>query len=523
MKTDRVFPSWRTLAAVGPAGLLMLLALPSAGAAAGPSVPRAARPNILFIFTDDQSHRTVSAYEEADPWVRTPQIDALARSGVRFRNAYVGTWCMPSRLSVLTGRLPHAVESMRMTGSYPGAAYDPQRAPFWPRVFREHGYATAHIGKWHLGGDTGFGRDWDYQVSWSRPEQKSRTDNSGYYEDQRLSFNGGPETPVPGYATDNYTRWAVEFMAGRNRPADKPWLLWLCYTAPHSPYTPAERHREGYPGVKVPVPADIYPPRAGKPGYMQEIRHWVPDESGRPRYRQPDGQPLDDGVRQYNQVVSGLDEAVGRLIETLRATGQLENTLIIFAADQGYAWGQHGFSMKVAPYDANLRGPLVFSFAGVLPAGRVVEAPVTGPDLVPTLFRFAGIQAPWRLHGHDLSPLLQGDRPERSEPAFLTYTGWTFGTDTARIPANGRDGHGDATGVPWYALLRKGDFKYVRTLVAGEPEELYDLRHDPEELRNLAGDPQHGALLRELRGEAVAELRRTEAPFADALPAVAGE
>jgi arylsulfatase A-like enzyme len=505
------------------AGLAAVLALGSLTAAEPAAPPAPSRPNILFILTDDQSHRTIGAYEEADPWVRTPQIDTLARGGIRFRHAYIGTWCMPARLSLLTGRLPHAVDSMRMTGNYPGATYDPQRAPFWPRVFREHGYATAHIGKWHLGADTGYGRDWDYQVSWSRPEQKSATDNSGYYEDQLLSINGAAPVRVPGYATDNYTRWAEEFLAGRNRPADRPWLLWLCYTAPHSPYTPAERHRADYPGATVPVPADIYPPRPGKPAYAQAIRHWVPDEAGRPRYRRSYGQPLDEGVRQYNQVVSGLDEAVGRLMATLRATGQLENTLVIFASDQGFAWGQHGFSMKVAPYDANLRAPLIFSFAGVLPAGRVVEAPVSGPDLVPTIFRFAGIPLPWRMHGHDLTPLL-GDTPqERAAPAFLTHTGWTFGADTARVPPDGKDGHGQATGVPWYALLRQGDFKYIRTLVPGETEELYDLRRDPEELHNLARDPTHAVRLRELRQTALAELRRTEAPFVDVLPPVAGE
>lgn len=502
----------------------VLMVLPAVVAVAEPAARSLTpRPNILFILTDDQSHRTVGAYEEADPWVRTPQIDALARGGVRFRHAYIGTWCMPSRLSLLTGRLPHGATSMRMTGKYPGVSYDPQQVPFWPRVFREHGYATAHIGKWHLGADTGYGRDWDYQISWSRPEQKSATDNSGYYEDQELSINGAAPTRVPGYATDNYTRWAEEFITGQNRPTDRPWLLWLCYTAPHSPYTPAERHRADYPGATVPVPPDIYPPRPGKPAYAQAIRHWVPDEFGRPRYRQADGQSLDDSVRQYNQVVSGLDEAVGRLLATLRATGQLENTLVIFASDQGYAWGQHGFSMKVAPYDANLRAPLIVSFAGVLPAGRVVENPVTGPDLVPTIFHFAGIPLPWQMHGHDLAPLLRNEPVERTAPAFLTHTGWTFGADTAHVPPNGKDGHGAATGVPWYALLRQGNFKYIRTLVPGETEELYDLRRDPMELHNLAPDPAHAARLHELRHVTLGELRRTGAPFLDVLPPVVGE
>lgn len=105
--------------------------------------PSPTRPNILFVLTDDQSIRSISAYAEAHPWVQTPQIDKLARNGVMFRNVYVGTWCMPARMSMLTGRMPYAVKSMRMVGNYPGAAYDPAQAPFWPAVFRKNGYTTA--------------------------------------------------------------------------------------------------------------------------------------------------------------------------------------------------------------------------------------------------------------------------------------------------------------------------------------------------------------------------------------------
>src|SRR5262245_14990712 len=106
-------------------------------------------PNILFIFTDDQSHRTVSCYPEAYSWARTPNIDALAKRGVRFTHAYTGTWCMPSRATLLTGKLQFSVESMRMVGKYPGSEYDPKQCPFWPAEFRRHGYVTGQIGKWH--------------------------------------------------------------------------------------------------------------------------------------------------------------------------------------------------------------------------------------------------------------------------------------------------------------------------------------------------------------------------------------
>ena len=135
------------------------------------------RPNILFIYTDDHSYRTVGCYPQSYPWVQTPTIDRLAKEGVRFEYAYIGTWCMPSRATLLTGHHQFGVESMRMEGPYPGSVYDPEKCPFWPSVFRKHGYTTAHIGKWHTGTDTGFGRDWDFQIAWNRPANPKTSGN----------------------------------------------------------------------------------------------------------------------------------------------------------------------------------------------------------------------------------------------------------------------------------------------------------------------------------------------------------
>src|ERR1041384_4031126 len=194
------------------------------------------RPNILFIYTDDHSYRTVSCYEGAESWVRTPNMDRLAQRGVRFTHAYIGTWCMPSRTTMLTGLHQFGVQTMRMEGMYPGCEYDPAKCKFWPAEFRKQGYQTAQIGKWHTGTDAGFGRDWDYQIVWNRPKHP---DNAGnYYQDQLLSFNDGPPTLTKGYSTDNYTRWTVEYIRGEHRDAQKPWYLWLCYGGVHSPFTP---------------------------------------------------------------------------------------------------------------------------------------------------------------------------------------------------------------------------------------------------------------------------------------------
>src|SRR6266852_6190814 len=106
---------------------------------------KTSQPNILFIYTDDQSYRTVSCYPEAYPWVRTPNIDRLAKAGVRFTAAYNGSWCAPSRAAILTGRHPFGVQSMTFRGAYPSSSYDPAQCPFWPAVFRRLGYSTGQI------------------------------------------------------------------------------------------------------------------------------------------------------------------------------------------------------------------------------------------------------------------------------------------------------------------------------------------------------------------------------------------
>jgi arylsulfatase A-like enzyme len=487
------------------------------------------RPNILFIYTDDHSYRTVGCYPEAYDWVRTPNIDALAKRGVRFTHAYIGTWCMPSRATLLTGHLPYGVQSMRMAGEYPGSEYDPAQCPFWPSAFRKHGYYTAQIGKWHTGTDTGFGRDWDYQKVWNRPRFP---DNAGkYYEDQLIETNGGKAELVKGYSTDNYTDWAEAFIRGENRDAKKPWYLWLCYGAVHAPFTPAERHLKAYPDLKVPTPADIYPPRPGKPAYASAMDKWAKGPTGEPVLKGKKlemlsveslpgihGDTLSDWVRQYHQGVLAIDEGVARLIKTLEETGQYDNTLIVFTSDQGFGWGQHGFRHKLAPYDATIRSPLIISMPSRLPEGAVCETPVGGPDLIPTFFRFAQLELPWEMHGHDLTPLLENPKAEWPHPVLTTLLARRYGSDTDRVPTDPAER--DLDTIPWWISLAKGHHKYIRTLVEGEIEELYDLQADPEELTNLALKPEYARQLAEFRAATIAELRRTKAGLVDNLPAV---
>ena len=508
--------------------LTMSIVCRSAGAAEPAAVHAdSKRPNILFIYADDQSYKTLGCYDSSPQWVRTPHIDGLARRGVRFERCYLGAWCMPSRASVLTGRLQHGIESMRMEGTYPRSVYDPQQCRFLPAEFRKQGYHTAQIGKWHTGIDTGYGRDWDYQIVWNRPGHPENAGN--YYYDQILTFNG-EDRLTPGYSTDNYTQWAEEYIRGAHRDANKPWYLWLCYGAIHGPTTPADRHIGTYAGNKAEVPKDVFAPRPQKPAYLDQTQAWEPGPDGIPVMKSKartksnfdtiaPGQTLDSWVQQVNECMRGVDEGVGRVLSALKETGQLENTLVIYTADQGYALAEHGLNQKIAPYDASIASALIFAQPGVIPEGKVCRHPVNAPDLMNFICKSAHVDIPWKTHGRDISPLVK--TPESAEwnsPMLFTHTGRKYGSDTAPIPTTDSEDLYIVGKTPWYVMLRQGKYKYIRTLVADETEELYDLDADPEELVNLVFQSAHEHQLNSLRQLAINELKRSDAPFADSMP-----
>jgi arylsulfatase A-like enzyme len=508
----------------------VVLALCLAPPATSAFAAAARRPNILFILADDQSYKTIGCYGAGPTWAKTPNIDRLAAGGVRFERSYLGAWCMPSRASLLTGKLQHGVMSMTMEGEYPGSTYDPKQCPFVFTEFRRQGYHTAQIGKWHTGTDTGHGRDWDYQVVWNRPKHP---DNSGnYYSDQILTTNG-VEKMTKGYSTDVYTDLACDYIAGSTRDRTKPFFLWLCYSAPHGPTTPAERHRGSLAGHSAKVPADIFGPWPDKPRYLADTAAWRPGADGRPfMVRKKGGEVMFDAnkpgrsfdawIQQVNECNKAVDEGVGRVLDALAAAGELENTLIVYSADQGFGLGEHGFTQKSAPYDATISSAMIFNWPGHVPVGRVCRHPIHAPDVVDFLCRTADVRIPWKRHGRDIRPLV--NHPETkdwNQPLIFTFTARSFGAETDEIPTDRRLTAG--SGVPWYALLRDGRYKYVRYLVAGETEEMYDLDADPEELMNLAARPENAALLEELRRKAIEQLRLTDAKFVDRMPRTKAE
>lgn len=471
------------------------------------------RPNILFIFTDDQSHRTVSAYEDALSWANTPNIDRLAAEGIRFQHAFAGPWCAPSRAMTLTGRLLHGIEGLDFS-DYPIIREDKETFRMWPTVFRKNGYTTGVIGKWHLASDYRHGDVWDHSIIWERLGGEKSGD---YFRNQKLRFDGGDFTTVDGHSTDNYTRYAESFI---KRDHDKPWMLWLCYDAVHAPFTPADRHAGAYDSeAPEPYPLDLYPPRPTKPRYMQNYQMLHPDEHAR-AIDERQLLHLPDLVKKYHSGVLSLDEGVRDLMATLEETGQLENTIIVFTSDQGIAMGHHGMTIKVAPYDDNIRIPFIVRLPEKLSAGAVIDDPVNVIDLIPTFFDYAGIDLPWEMHGDNLRPLLEDPAVDWDRPLLQENFSKSFGSETdvgvtIVDPEKGLPNQN----VDWWVFLRYGDYKYIRTLVDDEIEELYDIENDPRELTNLALDPAYRSVLLELRARMIDELKLKNAGFVENMPA----
>jgi arylsulfatase A-like enzyme len=231
------------------------------------------------------------------------------------------------------------------------------------------------------------------------------------------------------------------------------------------------------------------------------------------------GDSLYDATRQYHQAALSVDEGVGRLIESLRSTGQLENTLVVFTSDQGFAWGQHGFRHKRAPYAANIKVPFIVSMPGTVPANKVCPSPVGGIDLVPTFFKFANLDLPWKMDGRDMTPLLRDPGQTWDRPVLLSFTRESFKPDTDRIEAPPTY---TGNNSPWYSFVVNDRYKYIQSFVENEIPELYHIDDDPDELHNLALLPEYREIVIKQKALLLSELKRTEAKFVDQLPSVRG-
>ena len=456
-----------------------LCAIVVACVAAGCSQPEApppapARPNVLVILTDDQRWDALGVVQQEQgdaapfPWFRTPNLDRLANEGARFRNAFVTTsLCSPSRASLLSGRYARRHKVLDNFTEYP------EQLPSYPRRLQEAGYETAYIGKWHMGEDNDAARPgFDHWMSHR---------GQGNYNDNTFNIDGERRL-IRGYYTTVVTDHAVEWIGRRH---ERPWLLVLGQKAPHGgPIQPEPRFAkalDGFP-IRTPVNYDNYKAADGKPAWLEEsLRTWHGAQG--PLY---DLKEHDAFVRAYLATLLSVDESVGRIYEALRASGRLDDTVIVFTSDNGFVLGEHGRVDKRTMYEESIRVPLIVRYPRLVKPGTRVDALVLNHDVAPTLVDLAGAAPLAEISGRSLVPLLRGEaQPLRT--AFLYEYNYE-----AQFPY-----------TPNVRGVRTDRFKLIRYPTGdGTPDrftaELYDVQADPYELRNLVDDPAHAAHRKEL-------------------------
>lgn len=447
------------------------------------AAPEARRPNILFILTDDQRWDAMSSMGR--PFLKTPNMDRIAREGARFANAFVTTsLCSPSRASFLTGMYAHAHGVRVNSGTDPR----PDIATF-PMLLQGAGYDTAWIGKWHMARHARPRPGFNYWLSFV---------DQGEYLNPALNENGR-DFQAAGYMTDLLTDYAVKWL---RQPRRGPFCLVLAHKAVHAPFTPAERHRGLFADVRVPKPRSFEDTFAGKPEwYRAAILRYLRTEEWRrnkdkkvPASLPPqEWNPREETRLNYYRTLCAVDEGIGRVLETLSETGQLDSTFIVFASDNGYFQGEHGLIDKRLIYEESIRIPLLIRYPKRIKPGTLVDALALNIDLAPTLLELAGLPTPSNVQGRSFLPLLE-HRPVRWRTSFL----YEYFEENA-FP-----------GIPTMLAVRTERWMYARYPELKDLDELYDLKSDPYELRNLAEDPGSRARVKEMRAELERLLKEAE-------------
>jgi len=427
------------------------------------------RPNILVILTDDQRYDALSC--AGHPYLRTPHLDALAKNGTCFNNAFVTlSLCSPSRASCLTGQYAH------VHGVIGNRRWEvPYESPYIPPLLQEAGYVTACIGKWHMHRDLADRR---------RPgfDHWAVFDNQGSYHNVTLNING-TRVQQSGHTTDVLTDQLIDFLKQDRR--GKPFFAWLGTKAAHGDYAPAERFKHLFDDVRLPIPPLDPDDQAGKPAYIRKLaaQERNPAVPSAPLVGQ---KTFEQMVKGYWGTIAGVDDNIGRIVGYLKRSGQIRNTVILYLSDGGHYLGEHGLWDKRSCYEESLRVPFIV-YDGRKPKeeGLRPDELVLNVDLAPTILDLAGIRIPDTIHGRSLKPLMLGEQPVDWRTYFLFHY-FNEASNQRRMQA-------DIQGV------RTRRWKYIRSSDAEVPEELYDLKNDASEYLNLVGDPGCEEVLQRLR------------------------
>lgn len=434
----------------------LLLAGCLLAAAACPAKPA----NVVFILTDNQGAWTLGCY--GNPDIRTPHIDRLAAGGLRFNRALSSNpVCSPTRATFLTGLMPsqHGVHSFLDPKFMMGPEAYNTLAEFRSlgEILHDAGYACGLSGKWHLGANLTPSEGFDFWIT--KPDGSTRE-----FYDQDIIENGAVRREA-GYTTDLWTREGIRFIE-QNR--ERPFFLFLAYNGPYNlgslmSNPPRNRHAEFYRGKPFPsFPRDAMHP-------------W--QHANRQFHNQQ------NAIERCAAETSGVDDGVGEITATLERLGLLEDTLIVYAADQGWMGGQNGMwgmgdhFRPTGAHDLMMQIPFLFHHPARIPAGRSSDLLVSNYDFLPTVLHHLGLgdllpaDGP-KLPGRDLSPLLAGRPLELADNAVF------YEMETTRA-------------------VRTDAWKYVERHPDG-PHELYDMRADPQERFNLFGQPGTQAVKAEL-------------------------
>lgn len=470
----------------------------AAALAGAPHVLRAARragdkPNLLFLWTDEQRADTIAAYGGR---YRTPALDRLASESVVFDRAYVSQpVCTPSRSTVMTGLWPH--QAGTVNNNIPLRAGT--RA--MPELLGDSAYRTAYMGKWHLGDEIfpqhGFA-EWQaiedhYQAHFS--PGRDRNLRSAYHHFlTKLGYKPGEEgsfsrsfctkLPVehskPSFLANEASRF---ILANRS----EPWMLYVNFLEPHPPY--GSVLDDLHPPEETPLPAN-YPgiPETGEPEWYKRRRASLLKRQGKTNFERT--------IRNYAGLCALVDQAVQRILWSLEVSGSAENTIVVFTSDHGDMMGSHSLLQKQVMYEESVRVPLLLRAPFRRWKPSVVRGPVSHIDLVPTLLDLLGRrQAAEGLPGASLVPAIESG--SHNADAFLEWTA------DEKDSGPGPDGR---------AAISADGYKLV--LYAGDRSLLFDRNKDPLEMNNVYGRPEYRGVEARLRRGIEAWQKRTVDTFA---------
>jgi arylsulfatase A-like enzyme len=448
----------------GALGSLLL----SAGNSRAGTPPR--RPNVLFVMSDEW--RAQAAGYMGDPNAQTPAIDHFAGQSINFQQAIAGcSVCCPARASLMTGQYPLT------NGVYINDVPLEPRGITLGESFRQAGYRTGYIGKWHLYGspDGRNGRRQDYIPPakrfgfeyWKAGECSHDYNHSLYYsgDDTTKQF-------WPGYDAQAQTDDACRYVQERSREAD-PYFLVLSWGPPHFPlHTAPEIYQARYRDREI------------------LLRSNVP-ESHRAK--------AIESLRGYYAHIAALDDCFKRLLDALEATGTADDTIVVWTSDHGDMMESQGLSYKLYPWEESIRVPLLIRYPRKFGrTGRSATALVNSPDIMPTLLGLSGVPIPAGVQGTDYSQLRAA--PHATTPSASAFLSMPVPLSNAR-----------SDGIAEYRGVRNTQYTYVRSIQG--PWLLYDNRRDPFQMHNLCGQPRSRAIQSALDTQLNVWLRRLEDKF----------